>query len=354
MYFPRGNEMSNAPPSAAGITFRVCDAKPIKERWPPYRGLVDAKKLFEMTNRKTVIEAAGGEQAMTAGATQQGLMDATHYAYSIHMPLVLSPDSLWLTISQGVARHVTLNAEALRPQFVIHEGKKELTIERNQFVKGSPDNDWPGCFEEFSHLIRQNTVAKTYERLICDFSTTGFLEKAISNLTLMDTMSGYFTYGVMTACGIPRFTLLGSPADWKKLYAKAEVLAEYDLSWWTKELLPVLEQFDLAANGEIDKEWWDGFYKFREMSGSDMISGHILKLFPFVKTQDRKTDAVVYERRTQWSQATSRQIPTGMVKVPFTWYYHGQELKMHFQGGLAGVIETPEGLKPGCLWAVTD
>lgn len=336
------------------FTFEVCDVKPIKERWPPYRGLVDAKKLFEMMNPKVKLEAAGGELAMTAGATQQGLMDAAYYAFSIHMPLVLSPDSLWLTISQGVARHVTLNAEALRPQFVVHEGKKELTISRDEFVRGNPLNNWPGAFEEFSQKIRENTVAKTYERLICDFSTTGPLEKAISNLTLMDTMSGYFTYGVSTACGIPKFTLLGEPADWKKLYAKASVLAEYDLTWWVKELLPVLEQFELAANGEVDKDWWNSFYNYDSMSGGDSIDGHIVKFFPFIKTQDRKTNEVKYERRERWDDASTRQIPTGMVKVPFTWYYHGSELKMSFQGGLGGVIETPEGLKPGCLWAVTE
>jgi Domain of unknown function (DUF4419) len=35
---------------------------------------------------------------------------------------VLSPDAVWLTIAQGVAQHVRMNAEELRPRLVNHGG----------------------------------------------------------------------------------------------------------------------------------------------------------------------------------------------------------------------------------------
>jgi hypothetical protein len=41
-----------------------------------------------------------------------------YYAYADHHPFVLSPDMIWLIISQGFARHVNNNPEQLRKHFV--------------------------------------------------------------------------------------------------------------------------------------------------------------------------------------------------------------------------------------------
>lgn len=46
-------------------------------------------------------------------------------SYIDHRPFVISPDIFWLLISQGFARHITQNAEELRPQMVGFEGKKD-------------------------------------------------------------------------------------------------------------------------------------------------------------------------------------------------------------------------------------
>ena len=320
---------------------------------------VKSPKGFFQLRYARKYEAFGGEDAVTAGSANQGLLDAVHESFSVHTPLVLTPDSIWLTISQGVARHVTDNAEQLRKQFVMHEGKRELMISRDSFVRGDANNDWPGCWEEFSQQIRKNTVPKTYERLISEFSTTGPLEKAISNLTLMDTMSSYFSYGVSTACGIPKVTLLGTPEDWEKIYQKAGVLAEYDLAWWTEKLLPTLDQFRKSANGKHDIEWWDSFYKQYSHSGGDTVDGHILSLFPYIERIRSKKGGgaeYFYERRNgeSWHTGTTEQIPSGMLNVPFTWYYYAQKLQMSFMGGLAAITLTPQGVKPACVWAVID
>ena len=55
---------------------------------------------------------------------------------------------IWLQILQGLASHVNANAEELRHHFVTHEGKKVITIRRDRFVKGNPDNDWEGAFND--------------------------------------------------------------------------------------------------------------------------------------------------------------------------------------------------------------
>ena len=57
----------------------------------------------------------------------------------------------------GLAHHVDQNADDLRDKFVDFEGKKELVVIRDDFVKGSPDNDWEGVMPEFAEQIAANT-----------------------------------------------------------------------------------------------------------------------------------------------------------------------------------------------------
>ena len=85
-----------------------------------------------------------------------GFLAAVHHAFARHYPLVLSPDDVWLCIAQGIAIHMELNAGAFRTRFVDDEGQAAIQIRRDEFVKGSPDNDWPGCFSEFSQRIAEH------------------------------------------------------------------------------------------------------------------------------------------------------------------------------------------------------
>jgi hypothetical protein len=41
---------------------------------------------------------------------------------------------------------VNANAERLRGKFVRHEGRADITIRRDDFVKGSSENPWPEVF----------------------------------------------------------------------------------------------------------------------------------------------------------------------------------------------------------------
>ena len=49
-------------------------------------------------------------------------------AYAEHRPLVLSPDMIWVLISQGFARYVNAHPEQLRDQLVNHSGKMDLVV----------------------------------------------------------------------------------------------------------------------------------------------------------------------------------------------------------------------------------
>lgn len=210
------------------------------------------------------------------------LIACLHHAFATHRPICLSPDIIWLTLTQGLASHINANAEKLRRRFVKHEGKLKLVVRRDDFVKGSPENPWPEVFTEFSTAIRKH-IGKAHDLIVADFSTTGPVERAASEVVLLDAMQAYFAYQVQTICGIPSITLEGTVADWESIARRAKQFARYGLGWWVDDLRPILDQFVAAAKGMIDRPFWDSIYKWkgRERCGeSEYVSGWALKLFP--------------------------------------------------------------------------
>lgn len=307
------------------------------------------------------VEAAGSTQPNLVVTTANPFVEAMHLAYAFHYPLTLSPDDVWTVIAQGFATHVSQNAEALRNRFVAHKGTVALVVRRDQFVKGSPTNNWPGCFSEFSEQIA-GYIGRKRDAIVSDFSTTGPVERAASEIVLMGAMQGYFTYEVHTKCGIPSITLLGTPEDWRKVRAKAEVLSEYDLGWWTTHLLPVLDQFVKAADGNHDSRFFQNIYKVHQASGGDRISGWVTAFFPYLvgysgngKNYVRnKFSSLVVRDGNVWVGPTSSDFPPSMTRVPFLWKYLGDEIKMEFAGGFVGTSQdaNTRAVRPSLGWAV--
>jgi len=296
-----------------------------------------------------------------------GFIAAATLAYDRHYPLTLSPDMIWLLIAQGFALHVNANAEALRRRFVTHTGKATLSLQLNAFVRGFAGNDWEGVFEEFSEQIRACVGADIHARIVQQFSTTGIVEKAAMEITLMDTLQHYFSCNVMTLCGIPAITLEGTPADWEAVRNGAAALAEYDLAWWIDALLPVLDQFVAASHGNVDRAFWESFYKLDGESGGPNISGHVLNLFPYSvlkQPQHNVPERNPYlgcrpptrNRRGTPGGLTTNMLPPALSVAPFTWDYRGTPLPMEFVAGFVGVTQDTEtlSLRPEIGWAVRE
>lgn len=288
---------------------------------------------------------------------------AVHHAYARHYPLVLSPDDVWLCIAQGFAIHVDANAEALRERFVRHEGQAVIEIRRDDFVKGSSNNDWPGCFSELSNRIAEH-LGKKRDLVVADFSTTGPVEKAASEIVLLSSMRRYFQYNLATLCGIPRITLLGTTDDWRSIRRRAEVLAELDLGWWTTALLPVLDQIVAAAAGRPDRAFWKSFYKWKDSSGGPYVSGWINVLFPYLQREgEGGTAATPNTSVMRWVNELDAPFgggpkpdafPVGLSKTPLLWKYHGDSYRMELLGGFMGVSQDAayRSLRPVIGWAV--
>src|SRR5262245_14364265 len=172
-----------------GITFAVDDVAPATEPVPECRMHDAGRSLLGPIEsccdyHGTVIE----------GVYYHPLLAAVHTAFSEHRPLVLSPDAVWITIAQGVAHHMTIHGERLRSRFVSHQGKLKLTFECRGWVEKSPENPWPEAFASWAAQVRDHVGPRAHDTLVCDFSTTGPVERAVSQVVMMDVFERYFHY----------------------------------------------------------------------------------------------------------------------------------------------------------------
>lgn len=286
------------------------------------------------------------------------LAEASFSAYYDHRTLILSPDHIWITLTQGLANHVNQDAENLRHHFVDHEGKLKLVVKRDDFIKMG-DNNWPSVFSEFSEKIALHIGRKNHAHFIADFSTTGVIEKSVSELVLLNAMNNYFEFVLSTFCGIPKFILEGEVNDWISIRNRVSGWGMYGLDWWVDQLLPCLDQFILAAKGDVDKNWWRSWFKEKsEGSGDIYLSGHITKFFPYIfksNSLDKDTKLV----RTKFDKMTTDQFPGGLSSTPFIWIYGVQDFQMEFIGGFVGTSQlldsdTQFALRPKIGWAVRD
>ena len=211
-------------------------------------------------------------------------------AYAKHKSITLSPDMIWLLISQGFARYVNAHAEELRPLLVSHTGKMDLAIETQKELL-SGDADWSKLIGDFASQIDRYTKGDIAKTVTADFSTTGQVERVASQITLMESVKSYFEYIVYyVACGIPSITLKGTPDDWRLVLEKTRRLEAYGLGQWTKSLEPILTEFVRAAEGNPKQSFWQDMVKKHRVDklkgggcSSDkptQLDGWLLKLFP--------------------------------------------------------------------------
>jgi len=344
----------NSTATGIGIIFAVDDVKPAEAPSRTWRAHEAVRDMLDSD-----IESCSDYHSVVVKEIRyQPLLAAVYKAFSEHRPLILSPDAVWITIAQGVAHHMVLHGEELRSRFVAHSGKLDLVFECQDWVDGSPENPWPDAFSSWSGQIREHVGASVHDTLRCDFSTSGPVERAVSDIVIMDVFERYFHYVLLGVCGIPAITLEGTREDWQNLSNKVEGLAIFDLEWWLVHLRAICAQFVGASRGEIDLDFWQNICKLQSAYGGDIINGWVGKLFPYLRAfthgpcSRRNPIFETGEGFTTWDA------PSGLSRVPFTWRNAatGFELAMEAIGGLIGVTENPDtlALRPKLGWAVRE
>lgn len=284
---------------------------------------------------------------------QNSFFKGMYRAYADHRPFVLSPDMIWLLISQGFARHVTSNHESMRSSFVDFSGKLSLVVKADKPL-GDSTFSWEQVFSDFSKQIKtQVGDPNLVDVLTCDFSTTTSVERIASEITIMETVKPYFEFVLMyIACGIPEITLEGTPADWAKVLKKAKGLKKYELEWWISELEPLLKEFLKASKGEVDKEFWRNMFKYhteKKYGAPNIIDGWIVKFFPYDK----------HGKRNSLKQLVGTDcLPEEIVKVDVKYQevYNGTmiETPIELWAGFIGLKQNSENyaLRPQIGWMV--
>jgi hypothetical protein len=356
---------------SGGITFKVHDVEPAADllRTTKQYKQINARLKQDEGDRFIEIQSCSGYNAdCIIGGGHHPLFDAVHIAFSTHRPLVLSPDMIWVTIVQGLSQHIALNAEQLRSKFVEHHGRLTINIRRPDVLPGSPENLWDSVIHELSQHIRAH-VGVRYDKLINNFSTTGDVERTACEVCLLEAFQPYFEYAVMCVCGIPEITLEGTPADWILLRQKVASLADYEIDFWLPHLRKIAEQFERAANGDVDLDHWQDIYKLRRAYGWEHINGWIVKLVPYLKDhltgKFRHKNPLLFddkwtmtEQEAYWggdNAVTSRELPSGLSQAAFILAEpDGQQTPMQFLGGFLSIEQDQEtrALRPQLGWAV--
>lgn len=305
-----------------GVTFEVDKDLPApKTKLQKYNDQEIAKQIVDISGvpqklhrvKKTSFE---GERLCYLG--DDNFFKCMVQAYADHRPLVLSPDMVWLIISQGFSRYVNAHTEEMRDLLVFHEGKMELvTISNNNILL--PNGDWKLLLNDFSACIAKNTKGELADLITANFSTTGITERIASQVSLMDVVKKYFIYTRISAsCGIPSITLKGSPEDWQKVLDKVCSLKKYHLEKWVSELEPILKEFVKASKGNHNTSFWQSIVKKRRIdqikAGNwcltdpkkiTYLDGWFLKFFP--NALGETPDSVVW----------NHDMPQEMVRVSF-------------------------------------
>ena len=205
-------------------------------------------------------------------------------AWCQHRPVVLTPDAIWMVISQGFSYYVNQNPEKMRRLLIDHEGKKDLDVWTN-VDPFSEQANWAGIISNWTSQIDKYSSKGLASTLVADFSTTGVNERIASEVTLMDAVKPYFDYNLFyIVCGIPSITLTGTPQDWQKVLDKTLALKEFGMGWWVSDLEPILKQFIKAWKDIVKKtrpQTIQGPTCSKKPVTLTEFDGWFLKLFPY-------------------------------------------------------------------------
>jgi len=361
---------STAAPASATPSAETPPAEtPLAERPPtPARaarpGIVVSTTTPEMAWRRIIgrqPEACAADAGSIRTLGFHGFAAAAHYAFAKELPLALSPDHIWLCIAQGLARHVGLDPSRHRQHFVAHEGKVALSVRRDDFLRGAPNNPWPEVFSAFSEQVREH-LGPTHELLQPRFTTTTPLSRSAAEIVLLDMIQSYFKLELRSRCGIPELRLGGVPDDWLQIQTRVQQLAPLLPEPWAAALDPILGRLVQHAEGRSDAELVASLYKLSNASGGPYATGWINLLFPYL--QDHRGQMFLNPGLSRWQDLmtarfggglTTTAFPGPCARAPFRWLYRETAISMAFYGGFIGVGVSKEGeVRPALGWAVAE
>jgi hypothetical protein len=293
------------------------------------------------------------------------LLSAVGRAFAGHRPLVLSPDAVWLTIAQGVAQHVRLHAEELRPRLVGRAGRKRLTVEIDRAMPDDAES-WGGLVSTFATAAEITDA----ELFACDFSTSTDVERTAGRIIMLDACSSYFSLWLTCVCGIPAITLTGTAGDWRRIRARVDSIAGFGLDRWCRSLAPIADHFVRAAEGRPDIAFWQRIYSPVDAYGGEQVTGWVTRFYPYLlgfSVLDRPNhlldlpigeprELTVAGQKYHGPGIRTDDVPAGLsrVVVSVNDRVRGDNRVVALHAGLVGVTQDADGaLRPVAGWHLT-
>ena len=227
-------------------------------------------------------------------------------AHKNHLPTRIKPDDIWLLIVQAFSNHVNYNSEKLRNMFVNFDGKKTLTVKYPIEFLYQVDNKILENFSERINKRMKNYLGEEILNILTpNFTTTDKDKIIIFKISIMGAFKKYFDYEMfLCGCGLPYLILEGTAEDYKKILAKAKELYKYDFGWYINRILPIIQKFIDAKEGNIDVGFFKNIVQDNTITekiygGSGIyngsikvpsIKGWILKFFAYYNSGERKED----------------------------------------------------------------
>lgn len=300
-----------------------------KLEFTPFDEVITVKEYIETLNQYVLFDnptknigkhVLSSDTKLNESIIKNGFITTGLQAYNFHKRLVLTPDTVWICITNIVANVINRNPEKFRNLFVNHSEKEELNV----YGMGSfYTANYEDLINKMSEEINKRVKNDTREWFECNFSTSTNITKTVSKLMLMGAMQNYFEYKMTTMCGIPEVILKGTLNDWELIVKKIKVIKSWNdiyLDKWVDVLTFVLTQFVNSYIGKIDKDFWNRISQAgpRE-SGTDYIQGWILAFCPFSDEGKYILNDLEYIKKTNiYGRIEKVDIPTCHAEIPVT------------------------------------
>jgi len=341
------------------ITFNVANVELAKNN------LQEKSYMWAIQSRPIKrIEYCNKENYTLVPTYSHPFVNAVEYAYADHRPLILSPDIVWLLICQGFSKHIEVNNAKFRDRIVDFQGKKRIDVVRNDFIRGQTDSLWQEIIIEFTEKTMQNVVdTSLYNTIVHSFSTTTNKELIAFDITFLEINRHYFDY-TFWACGIPEITLEGTTEDWIWIRQNIETLKDYELDWWVDKLIPIIDEFVNASNGNIDLKFWSEIYRKDQFCNHE-ITGWFTKFFPYIRKGNKLLknplllkEPVFNEEMMFFEGAIENEnFPSGLSIADFRFIDRDSSItNLSFVAGFVGIKQDKKtkALKPEINWLITD
>lgn len=288
---------------------------------------------------------------------------AVAIAHDQHYPLVMTPESVWLTIIQGFARSMDdknnplLKIESKKRRDLLginFDGVREIIITESR--TDNSQSAWLERVSKFSKAVKSHIGESKYGLFFNAFSQSNDIEKTAISIAALGLYKSYFNYTLRTLCGIPYIAVMGNRSDWEDILNRISYFKEFGLDWWVNPLSDVISHFVALFDDDLDLAFWKKIYSRDDVSGVGPItSGWVNVFFPFVHSTSsgyvkdvkhfvRNEHLETWKKKTKHfcNGTSTNAFPESVSSVPFKWDYIGKIYQMEMSSGIIGVSQHQE------------